>query len=246
MSKTPKLKTWLTIEDAAARLSLLTDEPVLPRDLVQFAIDGLIGLSLFISGSVHAVECEPEVEYVSIDCPVEKSVSLSGLADFSQHGRTEFYSWLFALLTTGERPKGEPWIFLEQNSVVYQTMRLLQPNQFPNDSDEAVLLSASALPDDSFVVIRVSELNRLEAELGGKPLDGRERVAYNNLVGALIDTMVNGKHKGEKLSAFIDQQAVIDYLTNVYRNSDGKAPYGLSKRSLEEKFGFGNEAIKGQ
>lgn len=244
MSKILKLKEWLSLEDAAAHLSLIAETAVKPQDLVQFAIDGHIGLSLFMSDHVHASECGFDDDgdpYLVLDCSVEDCVLLSGLADFAQYGRTEFYSWLFTLLSTGDRPKGEPWIYLEQNASVYQTMRLLQPNQFPNTSDEAVLLASSNLPDDSCVVIRVTELNRLEAELVGKPLDGRERVAYNNLVGALLDTVLNGKRWGEPVSTFADQDDVIKYLTENYQGR-----YGISGRTLNDKFAAANEAIKGQ
>lgn len=268
MSKTPKLKTWLTIEDAAARLSLLTDEPVLPRDLIQFAIEGHVSLSMYLFSPVLAFSAEVietprelfgrEVEYVptveqvieagemlSYNVPPsiiqvypDKGHTLSGLVDIAAHEATETYRSLYILTDTGTPDENRPFMFVEQDSGLYE----LRERAYTPDGLGAGTVVARDIPESAKLVIRVTELNRLEAELGGKPLDGRERVAYNNVVGALIDTMVNGKRpNGEKLSVFIDQQAVIDYITNTYQDL-----YGISERSLEGKFAAGNEAIKGQ
>lgn len=234
MSKILKLKEWLSLEDAATHLSLIAETAVKPQDLVQFAIDGHIGLSLFMSDYVHASECDFDDDgdpYLVLDCSVEDCVLLSGLADFAQYGRTEFYSWLFTLLSTGDRPKGDPWIYLEQNAIMYQPMRLLQPNQFPNASDEVLLLASSTLPDDSCVVIRVTELNRLEAELGGKPLEPKERLGLLNIIAAMADMMLT---KG----TFSSQQNLSVMLAEDYEG------VGISSSNIDKKIAEGKKSLE--
>lgn len=234
MSKILKLKEWLSLEDAAAHLSLIAETAVKPQDLVQFAIGGDIRLSLFMSDHVHASETtfdEDGDPYLVLDGSVDDCVLLSGLADFAQFGSTEFYSWLFTLLSTGDRPKGDPWIYLEQNAIMYQPMRLLQPNQFPNASDELVLMASSNLPDDSCVVIRVTELNRLEAELGGKPLEPKERLGLLNIIAAMADMMLT---KG----TFSSQQNLSVMLAEDY---DG---VGISSSNIDKKIAEGKKSLQ--
>lgn len=234
MSKILKLKEWLSLEDAAAHLSLIAETAVKPQDLVQFAIDGHIGLSLFMSDHVHASECylaDDGYPFHALDCRVESCVLLSGLADFAEYGRTEFYSWLFTLLSTGNRPKGEPWIYLEKNSSVYQPMRLLRPNQFPNTSDEFVLLASSTLPDDSCVVIRVTELNKLEAALIGKPLEPKERLGLLNIIAAMADMMLT---KG----TFSSQQNLSVMLAEDYEG------VGISSSNIDKKIAEGKKSLQ--
>ena len=267
MSKIPKLKTWLPIEDAAARLSLLTDEPVLPRDLIQFAIDGHVSLSMYLFSPVLALSAEVietprelfgrEVEYLPtkeqvieagemlsyqvppsiIQVYPDKGHTLSGLVDVAAHTATETYRSLYITTDTGTPDENRPFMFVEQDGRLYE----LRERGYTPDGLSAGTVEARDIPEGAKLVIRVSELNRLEAELGGKPLDGRERVAYNNLIGALIDTMLHGKRWGEPVTKFADQDDVIKYLTENYRGR-----YGISERSLEGKFAAANEAIKGQ
>lgn len=267
MSKIPKLKTWLPIEDAAARLSLLTDEPVLPRDLIQFAIEGHVSLSLYLFSPVLACCAEVietprelfgrEVEYIptkeqvieageriSYQVPPtiitvypDKGHRLSGLVDVATNTATETYRSLYTLTDTGTSDEMRPYLYVEQDGGLYE----LREQVYTPDGFGAGTVEARHIPEGAKLVIRVSELNRLEAELGGKPLDSRERAAYNNLVGALLDTVLNGKRWGEPVSTFADQEDVIKYLTENYQDC-----YGIAKRSLEGKFAAANEAIKGQ
>lgn len=54
MRKLFKLKTWLTLEDAATHLSAALSEPVTPADILQLSLDGTLTLSVNIVGQVYA------------------------------------------------------------------------------------------------------------------------------------------------------------------------------------------------
>lgn len=51
MSKLNKLKTWLTLDDAAKQLSILCSENVTTADILQMALEGKLALSVIFSNS---------------------------------------------------------------------------------------------------------------------------------------------------------------------------------------------------
>lgn len=266
MSKILKLKEWLSLEDAASHLSLIAETAVKPQDLVQFAIDGRIGLSLYLFTSVSAcraslvntsdflqwrvVDDFPSIEDLIengaavmdptptlIQTHVDQRGGLSGLVDIYQHKAYSTYEALYGLMEVHKPDDLTLMLPVEQNGKLYN----LLSDDWSVDADLSLRATHTRIPEGAKLAIRVSELNRLEAELGSKPLDGRERVAYNNLVGALLDTVLNGKRWGQPVSTFADQDDVIKYLTENYQGR-----YGISERTLDDKFAAANEAIKGQ
>lgn len=54
MSKLFKLKEWLTVAEAAKHLSVVFGEEVAESDVLRFALDGRLRLSVYLAGSVRA------------------------------------------------------------------------------------------------------------------------------------------------------------------------------------------------
>lgn len=257
MNKIPKLKTWLPIEDAAARLSLLTDEPMLPRDLIQFAIEGHVRLSMYLFSPVLAfcsevVETpselfEYEVEYIptkeqviesggmlSYQVPPtiiqvfsEKGHMLSGMVDVATHKATETYRSLYTLIDTGKPDENRPFLFVEQEGDLYE----LREKAYTPDGFGAGTVEARDVPEGAKLVIRVSELNRLEAALIGKPLEPKERLGLLNIIAAMADMMLI---KG----AFSTQQDLSVMLAEDYEG------VGISSSNIDKKIAEGNKSLR--
>ncbi|WP_162050565.1 hypothetical protein [Fluviibacter phosphoraccumulans] len=257
MSKIPKLKTWLPIEDAAARLSLLTDEPVLPRDLIQFAIEGHVRLSIYLFSPVLACCAEVietprelfgrEVEYIptieqiieagemlSYDVPLtiiqvcsDRRYMLSGLVDFADHKALDTYRSLYTLIDTGTPDESRPFLFVEQDGGLYELLeRAYTPEGFDSGTVEA-----RDLPEGGKLVIRVSELNMLEAALIGKRLEPKERLGLLNIIAAMADMMLI---KG----AFSTQQDLSVMLAEDYEG------VGISSSNIDKKIAEGNKSLR--
>lgn len=59
MSKLLKLKAWLTLHDAARYLTQIFDEEVTEADMLQFALEGNLRLSVFFVNGTYACRCIP-------------------------------------------------------------------------------------------------------------------------------------------------------------------------------------------
>jgi len=57
MSKLFKLKKWLTIEDTAKHLTSIFDEPVKDYDVLRFALDGHLEISVNLVNHATARKC---------------------------------------------------------------------------------------------------------------------------------------------------------------------------------------------
>ena len=70
-------------------------------------------------------------------------------------------------------------------------------------------------------------------------LSERSEIAYQNIIGVLVDLMLDHSPAGKPLSVFKNQAAIVDAI--VARHKDVS---GLSKRTLDEKFAAAKRSIK--
>lgn len=70
-------------------------------------------------------------------------------------------------------------------------------------------------------------------------LSERSELTYQNIIGALVNLLLDHSPAGKPLSVFKNQAAVVDAV--IARHQDVA---GLSKRTLDEKFAAANRALK--
>jgi hypothetical protein len=191
MSNLFNLKKWLTVPDAASYLSLLFKEPVSEADMLRFALDGHVTLSVnFVNGTFArkgALVPKEEVQWItlpsidgstSIDVPngiplddesmivlPEKVERISGVWDLAMVGAEALdVEHEFQRLTEGPRVTGtnlEGPFVRDVDGVWCQ----LQERREEARSDSSRFYPAAGLPRDSVFVFRTSELTRFHTEL---------------------------------------------------------------------------------
>lgn len=185
MSKASKLKEWVTISDAANQLASISNENISPTDIVQFAIDGHIKLSLFLLEPTLACKAEaidlfpgdPESPKL-MKTDAAHGYDLRGLTDFYDYGFENIYPYIYTLVKTGNSSTHHPFVYLEQNGVIYE----LRDRSNGTNTKEA-----RKIPETAEVVIRVSELTKLKEEFCKTDLLGsRER---NNLLRCIASLL---------------------------------------------------------
>ncbi len=72
-----------------------------------------------------------------------------------------------------------------------------------------------------------------------KDLGTKEETTYLNIIGGLLFLMLGKSPKGEKLSVYESQAAVISAMLAYH---DGKP--GIAARTMEDKFAAANRSIK--
>ncbi|PUB37143.1 hypothetical protein C8K58_1273 [Pseudomonas sp. GV047] len=70
-------------------------------------------------------------------------------------------------------------------------------------------------------------------------LSERSEITYQNIIGALVNLLLDHSPAGKPLSVFKNQAAIVDAV--IARHQD--VP-GLSKRTLDEKFAAANRSLK--
>lgn len=213
MSKLLKLKEWLTIEDAATNLSTLANELISPVDIVQFAIDGHINLSLYLLSPSLACIAEVietprelfgrEVDFIptkeqvleegrmlAYDLPKlmmlthsDKRCEIRGLVDIAQLEATEFYLRMYRNISSGVPDECHQHIYVVQDSLTYQ---LYEPS-FNLDGTFSGYTDATNIPEQAKLVVRTSELTKLQEIFGQSDTIGnRER---NNLLRCIASLL---------------------------------------------------------
>lgn len=92
MNRLIGLKEWLTLDEAAHRLSNTAKEPVTQADILQLALDDHIQLSVFIDDFVFARDISFEVEYVDdyktlmLGDGASEAIRVEGLWDLAAYG----------------------------------------------------------------------------------------------------------------------------------------------------------------
>lgn len=189
MNKFLKLKEWVTLSDAANHLTAISNEKIASTDIVQFAIDGHIKLSLFLLEPTLACTAEaidmfpgdPESPKIMKVDPAQGS-HLRGLADFYDYGSNEIYTCIYSLLKTGKPSPSHPFVYLEQNGVIYE----LRNKSHGTDTKEA-----RSIPENSEVVIRISELTNLQERF--RPTDTLGTRERNNLLRCIAALLWTAK-----------------------------------------------------
>lgn len=72
-----------------------------------------------------------------------------------------------------------------------------------------------------------------------EPLSNRSEHTYLQIIGAVVNTVLDVSPAGKPLSVFRNQSAIVDAVTARHPNIPG-----LSKRTLDEKFAAANRALK--
>lgn len=66
MDKLLKLKKWLTLDEAATRLTSTVDQEITEADILRLGLDGMIRLSVYLPGNVPAKRCKRTGGVVSV------------------------------------------------------------------------------------------------------------------------------------------------------------------------------------
>lgn len=94
MMKLYRLKSWYTLADAAARLSLTLAEPITENDVIQLAADGEITVSWFLNGAYSAQQIT-----VSCDYPRNEFKRVRTEPEYDENGESwgHYLSGIFTL-----------------------------------------------------------------------------------------------------------------------------------------------------
>lgn len=215
MSKLFNLKKWLTIEDAAKHLSAIFDEPVKDYDILRFALDGHLKLSVNFVNHVYAIKHKivsfENVEKVSIFgselVPMglrlgdgnflvneDKVLSVIGVMDLMMMGGERLdVEDLYQKLTSG----------IEVTSVCIDGVFMQNPKDndiyglqscFKDDvasmRNKSNYYPAGGLPNDAALVVRTSAISEFiesvhSANEVEKPLKDTERNTLLTIIAAL-------------------------------------------------------------
>ena len=88
----------------------------------------------------------------------------------------------------------------------------------------------------------LSEQNSLKASIEKNQYPGeRAETTYLNIIGGLLHILLGQDSKGKKYSSFKTQNEIIEMILVYYPNT-----FGISKRTLEEKFASANRSLASQ
>lgn len=209
MSKLFKLKQWMTVADAAARLSDTFGESVREVDVYRLALDGHLTLSVFFVNSVESRHCKAvqpnEIEWC--DLP-----SLDGVKVVRApvHHRVLKLAQGLYLVEPGKCPLEGLWdlplIGGERLDVEFEFQRVSGGPNVTAASLEGVFVKgpngslfeiqdddhpAGSLPDDCVFVVRTEALIQFEQSMSGdlskedRPIQTKERRSLLVVIAAL-------------------------------------------------------------
>ncbi|MCP4393015.1 MAG: hypothetical protein GY804_01915 [Alphaproteobacteria bacterium] len=253
MKSAYKIKKWLTLEDAAKRLSTVLGEELSTRDVLQLALDQEITLSWYVvNRTAERVEIRHDApqylfkhdnlyDFIQKECPSDEEIE-----DFTNRYYTvvpgiENLEGIYALdINTGKELKKHILnivLGINQTLNPYEGIFVLGDNdqlfRVTVPSSEDVRFS-SYFPKREELVIRKHDLDALieeqKTELE-KPLSERERNSYLNIIGALLGILIGKTKTGNQYSRLTSQKHLIDTIHAEYGQLRG-----LSKRNLEAKF----------
>lgn len=257
MSKLLNGKKWLTVSDAAAYMSLAIGETVCDADILQFAIEDSLTLSVHILDREHAHvgQIVDELsEKVDLDqLPVflddgfwvkKRDGYVSGILDIVNCiGCQQLLEKRYYSLKGGyDKPQtSDKGIYLKNSrGSVFKLLCAVPRNiYFDDEHDDDTYVSAIALPEACQLVLikdRIDILiNQLETQSQPrnkpKPFQERERISHINVISALL-RVVLGKDGVKRHPNFDSEAKLINHISNTYADCGE----GLAKSTLENRF----------
>lgn len=144
---------------------------------------------------------------------------------------SDLKSWMFHHYPD-ERPS---FLFHEithcHESIRYSTYLILLADR---DALQVQLKSTEAKLQELMSELEAAGLERENLRLladTAREISGQSKASFLNVIGALVNTMLDSSESGRRHSIFDSQASIVDSITAHY----GDVP-GLSKRSLDEKF----------
>lgn len=210
MGKLFKLKKWMTVADAAVRLTDTFGESVREEDVYRFALDGHLPLSVVFVNAVKSRFCRP-VQSKEIDWMDMPSLDGVKVVRVPVQGRILKVGEGLFLVEDGNCPLEGLWdlplIGGERIDVEFECQRVSGGPEVTAVSLEGVFVSSSdgaifeiqdddhpagALPDDCIFVVRTEALLQFEQSMNGdetskeeKPLQTKERRSLLVVIAAL-------------------------------------------------------------
>lgn len=124
---------------------------------------------------------------------------------------------------------------------LYQIQKL----DYPFYDDPRPSTPATSLPKDSALVVRPTAIQEFLAALlysdhpQSEPLDQRAETTYLNIIGGLLEIMLNKTMPGSKHRVFGNQSAIIQSILEKYNDK-----HGISQRTLDDKFAKAKRTLK--
>jgi hypothetical protein len=161
MAKLFELKTWVTIADAAKRLSCVLGEDVTPEDVLQLAFKGRFDLSVYFPTPVLVRKYAVLTEDETLD--LLRAGKLPGMA-------TQISDDLFIIGTdktgyaTGERELSRYGCGYSQ-AVFHVRSKFPCPLLIGNQQDGLYRLERDQFPEDAVIIVMSSELSGFESSI---------------------------------------------------------------------------------
>ena len=249
MSKLLKLKKWMTVADAAARLTGTFGELVREEDIYRFALDGHLLLSVFFVNEVPSRYCRA-VRSEEIEWKVVPSLDGVSVVRLPTQGRILTVGQSLYLVEFGitnlEGLWDLPLIGGERIDVEFAFQRVSGGPEVTAVSLEGIFVRspegalyeiqdgnhpAGALPDDCMFAVRADALLQFEQSMNEdaskleKPLQPRERETLLNIIAVMLEFLQNPR-PGRTSEAAVIAEMIENY---------GEKP-GIKERTLQEKF----------
>lgn len=244
MSKLNKLKSWLSLDEAAEYLTEALKEPVEVKDLLQLALDDHLQLAWFAN---HI----PVTDYLGSDYEILNQISDASDSEYKlrfldgplrvllddEAGSVLKSSLRQFIMPESQSDQQRNGLFvMDSDSQTWQVLEAVE-NPYQESVTYRPFYSTIGLVQ---LVVMDSDLQtsvdlcrhppkKLQNDTDGINLSERETLLA--IIGALVTRMLDETLGGRKVSVFKNQSAIIDDLLAHYPDRRG-----LSKRTLEEKF----------
>jgi hypothetical protein len=264
MSKLLNGKKWLTVSDAATYMSSAIGEAVCDADILQFAIDDSLTLSVHILDREHAHvgQIVDELsEKVDLDqFPVflddgfwikKRDGYVSGILDIVNcRGCQQLLEKRYYSLKGGydKAQTSDNGIYLKNSTGSVCKLLCAVPRDiyFDDEHDDDTYVSAIALPEACQLVLLKDRIDTLINKLGtqSQPLDkpklfqDRERISHLNVISALL-RVVLGKDGVVRHPNFDSEAKLINHISDTYADCGE----GLAKSTLEKRFSEAKKAL---
>lgn len=113
----------------------------------------------------------------------------------------------------------------------------VEKNEIENTKEDASDLLRHKIHENKKLRIQLSDLEK-QIEVN-KPISQRQENTYITIIGAMLGVLLGKAPNGKPYSVLQSQEAIIDVIQCTYGEAGG-----LSKRTLEAKFGLANRQIK--
>ncbi len=271
MSKLFKLKQWLTLEDAAKRLSTTLGEQVTVADILQLALDGRLKLSVNFVNHAYAKCCRrvPIEEATYREVPSIKNPAITVRLYKGPRTDSEVFEYedglakligVYNLSMVGaerldvnhrlQMETGGPVVtlinldgpFVENgDGYIYQVREIHHDKKISAENS----YPAGGLPDDAVLVIRTSDITRFETASNTEEEEPSKTntTERENLLKMLGGMALLLAEKGGKYKRGNKPNAssIADEVSELIEHLPNSNLYGMSTRNIREKL---SEAIR--